>query len=78
MKESTLAFTDLDKNFMQIGGFTLARDRTAWGSAHSPSPHIKPDATAGPKESASALFFHSQKKSIALPKNMSIAKYGPR
>jgi hypothetical protein len=72
-----LALTDLDKNFMQMGGFTFARERIASGSAQSPSPHMKPDATAGPNESASALFFLSQMKSIIQPKNISIVKKDP-
>jgi hypothetical protein len=67
-----LAVTVLDKNFMQIGGFTLARERTACGSPQIPSPHINPEATAGTKSFASALFVDSQKKRMALPRNYDV------
>jgi len=74
---STLAFVPLDKNFMQMGGFTPARASIELGKVHIPSPQIKPEATAGPKASAFALSIFSQINRIKLPTHMSMAKYEP-
>ena len=73
-KASTLALVALDKNFIQIGALTPARASIEAGRVHIPSPHIKPEATAGPKASALALFNFSYTNNIRLPTHMSMAK----
>lgn len=78
MKSSTLSFIFLDRNFMHIGGFTLARASRDWGNVHTPSPHIKPEATAGPNAFAWVLLIFSHTNNIKLPTHISIAKYDPR
>jgi hypothetical protein len=63
---------------MQMGGLTPKRASIEAGKVHIPSPHIKPEATAGAKASALALLTFSQINNIKLPTHMSMAKYGPK
>lgn len=74
---STLVLADLERNFMQIGGLTPTKAKIELGNVHIPSPHIKPDATAGPNASALVLFNFCHTNNIRLPRLISIAKYGP-
>lgn len=71
---STLVLSFLDKNFMQIGGFTPAKAKIDWGNVQIPSPQISPEATAGAKASAFLLFIFLHTNRIRLPKHMSMAK----
>ncbi|KAJ6359499.1 hypothetical protein OIU76_001096, partial [Salix suchowensis] len=58
---------------MQIGGRILAKARIDEGRIHNPSPHIKPEATAGTIKLAFLLFSLCQANTTKLPKHMSIA-----
>ena len=64
---STLALFPLDRNFIQIGGLTPARAKIEAGKVHIPSPHIKPEATAGARASALAWFIFPRTNKIKLP-----------
>ena len=67
----------VDANDMQIGGFTLHKERTADGMVQTPSPLINPDAIAATYISASILFRLSHTYTISVPINMSMVKYAP-
>jgi hypothetical protein len=77
MKLSILVLVALEKNLIQIGALTPARASIELGKVHIPSPQIKPEATAGAKASALALFILPQTYKIKLPTHISMAKYGP-
>ena len=77
-KASTLALVALDKNFMHMGGFTLAKERMEAGKDHIPSPQIIPAAIAGAKAPACLMSFFSHTYKMKLPKHMSITKYDPK
>ena len=60
-----------------MGGFILAKARTAAGSVQSPSPQINPEATAGTINSAFFELSLCHTNTIKLPRPISIAKYAP-
>jgi hypothetical protein len=62
---------------MHNGGLIFASASNADGKIQSPSPHIKPDATAGTICAALLLSIMFQMKTTKLPTHMSIAKLAP-
>lgn len=59
---------------MHMGGFTFVRVRMDEGRIQRPSPHIKPEATAGTIRLAVSLLILCHANTIKLPTHISMAK----